>query len=278
MKVIMLLLLIVFLVIIYLYFGNAIENFTSPSQTSLVQQSSGTSRLYNWPILNKLKTYTRRCPSTQEESSSDPSCPQPETTSCPSPAEENMCCPQQEFIGDCAGCDITKHPDIDQYVTKSSVPPCPDLRNYALKSDMSPDIDMSKYMLKSEVEACPPKTNLSDYVHKNSIPACPPVPKCPVCPVLSSSESNNSSEEEAFNRTVTETSELNGEDSSGAMNTTLNNGESNDLTYHSLCGSEMEACNLGSGVYASYSQNVKPITTVPVDGLNPKTNYPLQRI
>ena len=35
MKVIMLLLLIVFLVIIYLYFGNAVEKFTSPSQTSL---------------------------------------------------------------------------------------------------------------------------------------------------------------------------------------------------------------------------------------------------
>ena len=280
MKVIMLLLLIVFLVIIYLYFGNAIENFTSPSQTSLVQQSSGTSKLYNWPILRKLKSYTRRCPSTQEESSSDPSCPQPETSSCPSPAEENMCCPQQEFIGDCAGCDITQHPDIDQYVLKSSVPPCPDLRNYALKSDMSPDVDMSKYMLKSEIKACPPKPNLSDYVHKNSIPACPPVPKCPVCPVLSSSESNNSSEEEAFNRTVTETSELNGEDSSGAMNTALNNGQSNsnNLTYHSLCGSEMEACNLGNGAYATYSQSVKPITTVPVDGINPKTNYPLQRI
>ena len=80
---------------------------------------------------------------------------------------------------------------------------------------MTPDIDMSKYMLKSEVKACPPRPNLNDYVHKNSIPACPPVPKCPVCPVLSSSGSNNSSEEEAFNRTVTETSELNGEDSSG---------------------------------------------------------------
>ena len=64
------------------------------------------------------------------------------------------------------------------------------------------------------------------------------------------------------------------------MNTALTNGESNsnDLTYNSLCGSEMEACNLGTGTYASYSQNVKPITTVPVDGINPKTNYPLQRI
>lgn len=277
MKLIMLLLLIVFLVIIYLYFGNAIENFTSPSQTSLVQQSSGTSKLFNWPVLNKLKTYTRKCPSsTEEETSSDPSYPQPETTSCPSPAEEKICCPQQEVVGGCSGCDITQHPDIDQYVLKSSVPPCPDLRNYALKSDMSPDVDMSKYILKSEIEACPPKQDLSDYVHKNSIPACPPVPKCPVCPVLSNGETC----EEVFNKTVKETSEFNEEESSEAMETALTNGESNsnNLTYNSLCGSEMEACNLGNGTYASYSQGVKPITTVPVDGLNPKTNYPLQRI
>ena len=109
--------------------------------------------------------------------------------------------------------EITQHPDIDQYVLKSSVPPCPDLRNYALKSDMT-SIDMSKYMLKSEVKACPPRPNLNDYVHKNLFLLVQIIPKCPVCPVLSSSGSNNSSEEEAFNRTITETSVLNGEDSS----------------------------------------------------------------
>jgi len=153
------------------------------------------------------------------------------------------------------------------------------LRNYALKSSLKPDVDMSKYILKSEMEACPTPVDLSTIiVHKNSIPACPPVPNCPILignnnlSDETSSETENNSEEGSSESTSGETSA----EHSSVMETAINSNNSNDLAYNSLCGSEMEACDLGSGAYASYG--VRPITTVPVDNMNPKSNYPLQRI
>jgi hypothetical protein len=270
-NMIMILLLLVFIVIVYLYFGNITEQFSSPSQTSLTQQSAGTSKLFNWPSIKKLGTYTRSCPSTEEETTTTTV---PEST----PAACNCTCTQEATSG-CANCDITLHPDIDKYVLKSSVPPCPDLRNYALKSSLKPDVDMSKYILKSEMEACPKPVDLSDYVHKNSIPACPPQPSCPICPQLIGSETNGESEEKGSEEETSNGESSNSETTSeysSVMETAINSNNSNDLAYNSLCGSEMEACDLGSGAYASY--NVKPITTVPVDNMNPKSNYPLQRI
>jgi hypothetical protein len=284
-SLILILLLCTFVVIAYLYFGKTTEYFSSPSQTSLTQQSGGTSKLYNWPTLSKLNTYVRKCPSSEETTTTVENCSvQPEATSSTTPT----CCPTQETIGGCSSCDITRHPDIDKYVLKSSVPPCPDLRNYALKSSLSPDVDMSNYILKSDMEACPPRLDISDYIHKNSIPACPQCPVIPKCPISTCSScypGSSEVEEESFNRTVTETSELSEEgDRSTVMETALSsNGsgtssmaESNSVAYRSFCGSEMEACNLGNGVYANYG--VKPIATIPVDGLNVRTNYNTQKI
>lgn len=60
-----------------------------------------------------------------------------------------------EPAGGCAGCDITRHPDIDKYVLKSSIPPCPDMTRYALKSEMCPCVNMNDYIRKSEIPPCP---------------------------------------------------------------------------------------------------------------------------
>lgn len=84
---------------------------------------------------------------------------------------------------DIGKCPITLHPDITNYVLKSSVPPCPDLKNYVLKSEMPPNVDLDKYILKSEIPPCPKCPNLKDYIKKSEIPACPPRVKCPVCPI-----------------------------------------------------------------------------------------------
>ena len=56
-----------------------------------------------------------------------PPCAQPAPCSHSRPGQQN-----------CNNCDITKHPDIDKYVLKSSIPPCPDMRKYALKSMLPP--------------------------------------------------------------------------------------------------------------------------------------------
>ena len=127
------------------------------------------------------------------------------------------------------------------------------------------------------MEACPKPVDLSDYVHKNSIPACPPIPRCPI--LIGNDDLSGESEEKGQEEHQEEEEERGraGDDTpASVMETAINSGNSNDLAYNSLCGSEMEGCDLGSGVYASY--NVKPITTVPVDNMNPKTNYPLQKI
>lgn len=55
-------------------------------------------------------------------------------------------------LSGCHGCDITKHPDIDKYVLKSSVPPCPDMSQYVKKDEMCPCVDMSQYVRKSALE------------------------------------------------------------------------------------------------------------------------------
>jgi len=67
--------------------------------------------------------------------------------------------------GDCGGCDITRHPDIDKYVLKSSVPPCPDMSQFAKKKDMCPCIDMSKYVRKS---ALPPMGRSDSFYESDS--------------------------------------------------------------------------------------------------------------
>ena len=78
----------------------------------------------------------------------------------------------------CAPCPPCRGPDLNQYVLKTSVPPCPSMP------------DLSKYMLKTE---CPSVPDLSQYVLKSSVPKQQPVildctkcnkPKgdCPPCP------------------------------------------------------------------------------------------------
>ena len=101
----------------------------------------------------------------------------------------------------CDKCDINRHPDINKYVLKSSVPPCPDMSKYALKSMVKNCPDMRNYIKKSEVPPCPPKIDLSNYIRKSEVPSCPATPdmsqyvlkstipatptcpKCPVCPL-----------------------------------------------------------------------------------------------
>ena len=86
----------------------------------------------------------------------------------------------------CEKCDVTKHPDINQYVLKSSVPPCPDMSNYAPKSMVKPCPDMSNYIKKSQINPCKKCPDMRNYILKSQIPAqpkCPKCPKCPVCPV-----------------------------------------------------------------------------------------------
>lgn len=68
--------------------------------------------------------------------------------------------------GECSSCDITKHPDIDKYVLKSSVPPCPNMADYALKSELCPCRDMSEYIRKSEIPPCYGSVDREKYMLK----------------------------------------------------------------------------------------------------------------
>ena len=75
-----------------------------------------------------------------------------------------------DFRESCQRCDISKHPEVNRFVLKSSIPPPPDMSKYILKSKIPPQPDMSKYILKSKVPPCP---NMSKYILKSKVPPCP---------------------------------------------------------------------------------------------------------
>jgi hypothetical protein len=83
----------------------------------------------------------------------------------------------------CSHCDITKHPDIDKYVLKTSIPPMPDMAKFATKSMIPPNIDMRDYVKKSAIKSCPKCPDMRDYVLKSTIPANVECPICPICSI-----------------------------------------------------------------------------------------------
>lgn len=126
---------------------NLQENFKTSTESSVEEGASG---IYKWgyqPIPDEVK-----------DSPSPPYCP-------PGPPLPPGPCPQcgyniTEIIinetsrDGCSNCDITKHPDINKYVLKSSIPPCPDMSRYVLKSEMCPCTNMNEYIKKSEIPPC----------------------------------------------------------------------------------------------------------------------------
>lgn len=84
---------------------------------------------------------------------------------------------------DCSKCDITKNPQIMNYVLKSSVPACPDLRDYIKKSDIPACPNLDDYIKKSDLPACDcPKCDTRPYNH--SCPSCPRCPKQKLIPQI----------------------------------------------------------------------------------------------
>lgn len=189
----------------------SIENFQTSSSN---QVNTGASTFYDWGLYgqnNRVVSDDNEAEEmpvfNQEESESVCSgkkTKQPKKKDCTScnsgktSVENNYYVYEKDKPSPCSTCDITRHPDINKYVLKTSVPPCPDMSKYAPKSMINNIPDMRDYIKKSEIPACPPKTDLSDYIKKSEIPSCPSTPdmskyvlkssipatpSCPTCPV-----------------------------------------------------------------------------------------------
>ena len=116
------------------------ENFDNPIQSSADDVSEGASEYYGWgynPIDPEQKKRRKRCPKCDKLYINEHVC--------------NVII--DESKNGCGSCDITKHPDIDKYVLKSSVPPCPDMSQYATKTMLQPQINLDDYVPKSELSS-----------------------------------------------------------------------------------------------------------------------------
>lgn len=157
-------------ILLIIFMSPSTEGFHNPKKSSTSQVSAGASQYYKWgynPI--KHKKHKKKCPKCEttyiEYDICDP-CYSCGRSSCGNYHKKGEKCHKRKDR--CYDSDITKNKDIDQYVLKSSVPPCPDMSRYALKSQMPPNIDPSKYILKSEIPPCP---DLSNYILKSQISA-----------------------------------------------------------------------------------------------------------
>jgi len=165
---------------------DTIEKF-GPDIASLADVSSGSSTLYDWGIGDDTKKYAERVPEKHHRPH-----PRPKPPSCnkcpPGCIKENKPDCEEKKPDEpshyklCRNCDITLNKDIDQYVLKSSVPPCPDMSKYATKNMVCPQINMDDYILKSKIPPCP-HVDMSKYILKSKIPPCPDCPTCPKCPI-----------------------------------------------------------------------------------------------
>jgi hypothetical protein len=159
------------------------EQFANPKESSDLEVQQGASNFYDWrsrDLRLSDETYDnyKRC------DEGDTQCEM---------KVKNVNVQNDYYIinkkeADCNKCAIDKHPDLDKYVLKTSVPPCPDISKFALKTDIAaPNMpDMNNYILKTDIPVCEKCPDISNYVLKTNIPAnvdCPKCPTCPVCPV-----------------------------------------------------------------------------------------------
>lgn len=154
---------------------DTLENYNNPERSDMESVSEGASSKYGWGL-----------PSTQHKSVEKSSAPVWRGTGVvETPLPRSPTCREVTDFDcrDLGKCPITLHPDITNYVLKSSIPPCPNMNDFVLKSEMPPNVDLDRYILKSEIPPCPKPKNLNDYIKKNEIPSCPPKVKCPVCPI-----------------------------------------------------------------------------------------------
>ncbi len=121
------------------------EYFDESSSSDI---ESGASTYYDWgtPTVHKHKS---KCPKCEMVFIDDITC------DIPKPKPDNNCTPRNKHNkNSCKNCDITRHPDIDKYVLKSSVPACPDMSNFATKAMLPACPDMSEYIHRSQVPDC----------------------------------------------------------------------------------------------------------------------------
>ena len=141
------------------------EGFESPAKSSVDDESSGASEYYGWGY-NPIESNHRRRRHHHKPEQRCPKCDEVYI-------DEHVCNIVVNERGGCKTCDITKHPDIDKYVLKSSVPPCPDMSKYATKSMLQPQVNLDNYVPKSELGAiCSAyKPDEQQYILKTQ---CPP--------------------------------------------------------------------------------------------------------
>lgn len=169
---------------------DTLENYDNPDTADREGVQEGQSTHYNWGLPPK-ETDNNSKSNAPAWNGPDDNAP------IPVPAPKETCINKPEYdCRDIGKCPITLHPDITNYVIKSSVPPCPDMNDYVLKSQMPPNVDLNKYILKSEIPPCPRCPDLNDYIKKSEIPACPPRVKCPVCPVCPRCPSDGQQDEQ----------------------------------------------------------------------------------
>lgn len=159
------------------------EQFANPKDSSDLEVQQGASNFYDWQsrdlgLSNEAYDNYRRCDEGDTECEMN---------------VKNVNVQNDYYIinkkeADCNKCDINKHPDLDKYVLKTSVPPCPDVSKFALKTDIAAPVipNMDDYIKKTDIPVCEKCPDISNYVLKTNIPAnvdCPKCPTCPVCPV-----------------------------------------------------------------------------------------------
>lgn len=163
-------LLLMIIIIVFICIGNfnsnKNENFDNKyTKSSTYDVGMGSSQKYGWGEAN-ISSTPKPVPPRRPPRRPNPPLPEP---SPPMSGEKYIF---NDFRGSCENCDIVKHPEINRYVLKSSIPPGPDMTKYILKSQIPPRPNLSKYILKSQVPACP---DMGKYILKSKIPPCPNV-------------------------------------------------------------------------------------------------------
>jgi hypothetical protein len=154
--------------LLFLIYGQSFEGFANPDIAPSIDVASGSSDYYNWGYKEIPDNVSDGIPHTRHHCHR---CKNPCYIPTPYRRKKYPCpfCQTKIHVKNIytttGGCpDITKSPDIDKYVLKSSVPACPDMSQFVKKSSMKPD------------------PNNGNNGTPENCPSCPICPICPQCP------------------------------------------------------------------------------------------------
>jgi len=156
---------IILLLLFVLVLGMCIPNLNE----AFTMSSYGEIDYYNWglsPLNNKRKkVHHKQFKSPSKYSDGEYKC-----YYTPSQQENNFC------ENAMRKCPLSNHPDLNNYISKSMIPPQPNLNNYVLKSQIPP--------ARCPPNKCPPHPDMITF--KKYMKKTGKCPSCPTCPVYNS--------------------------------------------------------------------------------------------